>query len=222
MRSGGEAVPTLPVLSLTDALTSDLRGRITSGSLGPGDVLSEVGLAKHYDIARPTAKAAVERLVTEGLLERAAHKSARVPVMDLARVRDMYFARRLIEAEAYWLLAEHGSIPEEAVAANASLRAAAEAAALIDFVDADVQFHRSLIDHLKSSRITKTHSALINEMRLCLVQVQAQNLLDPLVIAREHEGILDAIGRMDQPEAAEAGRQHLDHALARLAPHLSS
>jgi DNA-binding GntR family transcriptional regulator len=210
----------LPVLSLTDALASDLRARITSGDLGPGHVISEVGLAKHYDIARPTAKAAVERLVSEGLLERAAHKSARVPVMDLARVRDMYFARRLIEAEAYRLLAERGSVPSEAEAANEGLRQAAGAGALFDFVDADVQFHRSLIDHLESSRITRAHRALINEMRLCLVQVQAQRLLDPLVIATEHEGILEAIRRRQPDAAGEAGRRHLDHALAELTPHL--
>ncbi|MCU1570535.1 MAG: hypothetical protein JWR33_1276 [Naasia sp.] len=215
-------MPSLPVLSLTDALTSELRARVTSGALGPGEVLSEVGLAKHYAIARPTAKAAVERLVAEGLLERAAHKSARVPVMDLARVRDMYFARGLIEAEAYRLLAQHGSTPAEAVEANERLKAAAHAEELSDLVDADVSFHRSLIDHLGSPRITATHRALINEMRLCLVQVQAQRLLDPLVIAREHDGILDAITHGDPEAAADASRRHLEHALAELTPHLTS
>lgn len=206
----------LSVQSLTDALTDSLRTRITSGELDPGDALTESGLAAHYDVARPTAKAAIERLVSEGLLERVAHKSARVPLMNIERVRDMYFARQVVECESYRRLAESGLSVDDAATANTDLRTAASSGALVALVDADVRFHRALITALSSPRIGRVHSTLINEMRLCLVQVQAYELLDPAVIADEHASILEAITNADGALAAERGRAHLEHAESKL------
>ena len=69
-------------LSIIDALTDDLRLRIFRGELVRGTRLTETDLAAGYDVARPTAKAAIEKLVAEGLLRRDAHKTARVPSMN--------------------------------------------------------------------------------------------------------------------------------------------
>jgi hypothetical protein len=44
-------------------------------------------------MARPTAKAALERLVYEGILRRATNKTARVPLMDADDIRDLYYSR---------------------------------------------------------------------------------------------------------------------------------
>lgn len=214
-------MPTLSVLSVTDALTDELRARIVGGDLVPGDALAEVGLARDYDVARPTAKAALERLISEGLLEKVAHKSAQVPVMDIPRIHDMYFARKLVECQVYRLLAKRRSIPDEAVTAIDSLRGAAEEGALSHLVDADVRFHRSLVDDLGSLRVSKTHGALINEMRLCLVQVQAHKLLDPMIIAGEHAAILDAIRIGNEDLAADLGEVHLERAEAKLTGYFS-
>lgn len=210
----------LSVSSLTDALSDALRLRIIEGKLGPGEGLAEAGLAKQYEVARPTAKAAIERLVSEGLLERAAHKTARVPVMSLERVQDMYYARDFLESQAYRYLAERKALPEEAIEANERLRIASDNHALSEFVDSDIDFHRTLIDALGSARITKIHRSLINEMRLCLVQVQSHNLLEPTIISTEHGLILEAIRNGDPNLAAQRGRAHLERARKQLTDHL--
>lgn len=214
-------MPSLSVKSLADALTDSLRTRIINGELSASDAVTEASLATYYDVARPTAKSAIERLVHEGLLERTAHKSARVPLMDIARIKDMYFARKLVECQAYRLLAEQRQLPAEALAANENLRHAAGAGALGELVESDVRFHRSLIAGLDSPRITKAHGALINEMRLCLVQVQAHQLLDPRVIAEEHMLIVNAIRDGDGDLADQRGCEHLDHAESQLVSYLS-
>ena len=215
-------MPQLSVQSLTDALADSLRGRIFDGDLGPGDALTEAGLAGHYSVARPTAKAAIERLTSEGLLERVAHKSARVPVMDIARIQDMYFARQFMESQANRMLAEQRTPTPEAAHANDQLRAAAKSGALSDLVEWDIRFHRALIDGIHSPRISKAHSALINEMRLCLVQVQTRHLLDPEIIANEHAGILDAITAGQDDHAARLSQEHLNHAMAQLTKSLGN
>lgn len=184
--------------------------------------MTEAGLAGHYSVARPTAKAAIERLTSEGLLERVAHKSARVPVMDIARIQDMYFARQFMESQANRMLAEQRTPTPEAAHANDQLRAAAKSGALSDLVEWDIRFHRALIDGIHSPRISKAHSALINEMRLCLVQVQTRHLLDPETIASEHAAILEAITAGQDDHAAQLSHAHLNHAMAQLTKDLGN
>jgi DNA-binding GntR family transcriptional regulator len=208
----------LSVQSLTDALTTELRRKIFSGELVPGDSLAEVKIAEQYDVARPTAKSAIERLVSEGLLERAAHKTAQVPVMDIPRVHDMYFSRGLIECQAYRILSERKIVPPAAIQANQDLLNATDASELVDF---DVKFHRSLIDALESPRTSNAHGKLISEIRLCLAQVQINKLLDPGIIGTEHSSILEAIGAGNGDLAAHYGRVHLDHAEFELTRHMA-
>jgi DNA-binding GntR family transcriptional regulator len=208
----------LSVQSLTDALTTELRRRIFSGELVPGDSLAEVKIAEQYDVARPTARSAIERLVSEGLLERAAHKTAQVPIMDIPRVHDMYFSRGLIECQAYRILSERRIVPQDAIQANQDLLNATAASELVDF---DVKFHRSLIDALGSPRTSNAHRKLISEIRLCLAQVQTNKLLDPSIIGTEHSSILEAIGAGNGDLAAHYGRVHLDHAEFELTRHMA-
>ena len=68
------------VPSLVDALYGDIRERILTGELDAGTPLTEKHLSSTYDVARPTAKAAIERLVHEGLLRRGANKTRARPI----------------------------------------------------------------------------------------------------------------------------------------------
>jgi DNA-binding GntR family transcriptional regulator len=79
--------PELGPSSLTDALYESIRKRIVNGEIPQGEKLTEVRLATEYQVARPTAKAALERLTALGLLRRTAHKTAAVPVLDEAEIR---------------------------------------------------------------------------------------------------------------------------------------
>lgn len=207
----------LSVQSLTDALAMELRRRIFSGDLLPGHSLAEIKVAEEYNVARPTAKSAIERLVNDGLLERAAHKTAHVPLMDIPRVHDLYFSRGVIESQAYRLLAKGRTVPAEAAEANQDLFEATETSALVEF---DVKFHRSLVDALESPRTSSAHAKLISEIRLCLAQVQTNKLLDPRVIGTEHSSILEAIAGGDEELAAHHGWLHLEHAEFELTRHM--
>jgi DNA-binding GntR family transcriptional regulator len=82
-------------------------------------------VASDYQVARQTAKAAIEHLVTEGLLQRTAHRSARVPILDIDEVRDLYFARRFIESRAYDLLARQRRLSDPVLAAHKAFHEAA-------------------------------------------------------------------------------------------------
>ena len=108
-------------LSIVDALAADLRDRIFRGALTSEDPVTETEVARTYEVARPTAKAAIEKLVGEGLLQRGAHKTARVPVIGPDDVRDIYRTRQTLEADVLARLAQSRIVPDEARVANAEI-----------------------------------------------------------------------------------------------------
>ena len=70
---------TLKTTSLPQAVYAVLRESIVTTADPPGTLFTETAIAERYGVARPTAKAALERLVSEGLLTRRAHHAAQVP-----------------------------------------------------------------------------------------------------------------------------------------------
>lgn len=207
----------LQATSLIDALASDLREQILDGRLAAGTALTETEVASQYDVARPTAKAAIERLTSEGLLRRGAHKSARIPVYDAEDIADLYFARTCVERQAMRELAHRQLIPPAAQHAQAELAKLTEADdSTIAAVAPDVQFHRSLVDALGSPRLSRAHASIMAEMRLCMAQVQTHKLLPIAEIAAEHQEILDAIAGGDPERADQALAFHLARASQQL------
>ena len=209
------------VLSVVDAVAEDLRDRLFSGSLPGGRALTEADVAGHYDIARPTAKAAIEQLVADGLLQRTVYKTARVPVLGPEDIRDIYGIRAHLESEALRQLAAKRLVPDAARLANARVIAAADGAGR-DVVEPDMEFHAALIDALESSRLSQMYGSLVQEVKLCMAQVQGRNLLTTELIASEHQGILDQIEAGDGDAAASLLYGHLQHACERLATAISA
>lgn len=134
-----------------DAIVADVRWRIYEGDLAQGAALTEAEVAGNYDVARPTAKAAIERLVAETLLEGGAHKTARVKMLGANAVRDIYVARSILESEMVRRLAGTATVPPAAVLANTEniARIPQPATALID---PDMEFHTALIDAMGNTR----------------------------------------------------------------------
>ncbi|MFC5676637.1 GntR family transcriptional regulator [Aeromicrobium endophyticum] len=208
--------------SVGDALAESLRERVLTEDIKAGVPVTEASVANDYQVARQTAKAAIERLVGEGLLERTAHRSARVPVLDTSQVKDLYFARGVIESRCYELLAAERRVAPAAETAHAAFATAAAGMDVAPIVDADIEFHRALVLSLGSARLARSHALIINEMRLCLAQVQSRHLLDATEIASEHETILRAIRSGDAARAGSAGLDHLAHAEEKLLEHMSA
>ncbi|EME64041.1 GntR family transcriptional regulator [Rhodococcus ruber] len=202
-------------LSIVDALALELRRRVFAGELTHEDALTEAEVSRAYEVARPTAKAAIEKLVGEGLLQRSAHKTARVPHLGPEDVRDIYRTRAHLESVVLRALAETRTAPPAAAAANAEIAAMTEADPLT-VVEPDMRFHTALVDALGSPRTSRMFGSLVSEVRLCMVQVQGKQLLTTASIAAEHQQILDAVLAGDGEAAVEAITRHLGRARERL------
>ena len=195
----------LETRSLVDALRSQMQSQILRGAIPAGTLLPEIFVAQQFDVARPTAKAAIEQLVNMGLLRRSRNKTARVPLLDASDIADLYLTRGIIERAVVHVLAERGEVPHGAVVALEHFRAAIQNEENIEvLVDSDIQFHRALVAATHSPRLQRLHDSVIGEAHLCMAQVQSHHLLRPEVIADEHKSILGMIrGRATARAAAE-------------------
>jgi DNA-binding GntR family transcriptional regulator len=221
-RSSGSQRHLLEVPSLVAALDQALRSEILSGQIAPGEAVTEIGVAERFSVARPTAKAAVERLVYDGLLERSINKTARAPVLGIDDIEDLYQARMFLERELAQALAARRAAPEAARRRIRDLQEMSADSDLSGVLEADVGFHRALLEALGSPRFGRLYESLLGEAHLCMAQVQLHHLLHPEVIAVEHIEILDAIGSGDEARAREAATRHLEHARQRLVTHLQN
>ena len=112
-----------------------------------------------YDVSRPTAKTAISLLVHEGLLRREAHKSAYVPELSRKDVEDLFLVRIPLELEVVRLVGGQQAVPAAAARAVDGPRSPARrGAAHSTFVEADLRFHRALVQAVDSPRLTRLYA----------------------------------------------------------------
>lgn len=202
----------LDTRTVTDAVTDALSGQILSGRWAPGTIVSEQAVKREFGVSRPTARAAIERMVGSGLLKRDAYRSAHVPIVDAQLVEDVYLAREAIEATAARRAARDGATVNAAAAAAEAMGRLNDDCSLSDVVALDVAFHRAVVDSAKSARLSRMHVGLMGETQLCMADVRVEELMSVQEIADEHLAIADAIQQRDQSRAVAATTHHLWHA----------
>jgi len=201
------------------AIYESLRAGILDQTEAPGSALTESAVALRFGVTRPTAKIAIERLVSDGLLRREAHQAARVPELTRDDIVDLYDTRAIVESAAVEVLARGGDLPAEALAAHRSLLAHTGDGS---FAHDDIAFHRAIVSGAPSVRLPRLHALLMGEIELCIGQVQAHHLLTASQVAAQHQGILDAITAGDAPRAAALTREHIQGSRDRLLAHFDA
>lgn len=90
--------------------------------------------------------------------------------MDDDEIRDMYVARTAVERAAIEQIIAHG--PESAVepmtAAVDAMRAHIDEPNSAEMAEADMEFHRTLVELAASTRLSRLHETILVETRMCL------------------------------------------------------
>jgi DNA-binding GntR family transcriptional regulator len=202
--------------SLTEALYESVRKRIVNGDIPQGTKLTEVRLATEYGVARPTAKACLERLTALGLLRRTAHKTAIVPTLDADEIRDLFFSRATVERAAVSALAARATVPEAARRAQVAIEYATRSRQFEDQVEADIAFHSALVAAVGSRRLSRMHEVILGEVQMTMGQYKAHRTARPRSVAKEHAAIIAAIEDGSPESAAAHLDYHLEQAQGRL------
>ncbi len=182
----------------TDWAADTLRTAMDAGALTPGSKLTEEHLAATLGVSRNTLRAAFTLLEAQNLVERVPNRGVFVANPGPEQVTDLFIERWAIQAAALDV-APAGPIPQ---AHRALTRAeeARERGSVTGMAGANQDFHRALVDHAGSARLTQAMSRILAEMRLLFFsQVTVPGFHAPYVERNAH--LLDLV-ESGQREAA--------------------
>ncbi len=189
----------------------EIRRRIVSGDLSPGDQMSIEGLAKTYDVSRTPVREALLQLAEEELVVIVPQVSASVALVDLKKVYEAQFVREVLERACLAVGAKvaHADILASLGKALRAQREAIREREPAEFYSCDEVFHNllcSMSGHSGISRITNSARAHLDRLR----QLSLRNnfgLMETLY--GEHRALVGALERGDFAKADQTLRDHL-------------
>ncbi|GAA1062337.1 GntR family transcriptional regulator [Agromyces bracchium] len=201
------------VRRFSDIAVDVLRDRILSGSLQPGQRISEVALAEELRVSRPPLREALRVLHGEGLVVLTPGRGASVASFDLESVSQLGDLRIALECEIARLAAERAA--DDAVEAIRTEMTQIESA-LCDPATPyprGVDFHGTLAAAAGNPRLATAAGDVKRQLSLARSRTgsppeRARRALD------EHHAIFDAVVRRDPDAAESAMRTHMRAAMA--------
>lgn len=205
----------LRTISVVEAAADALRQMVLDGSLEPGARLRETEYSKRLGIARHTFRAATQILINEGLLRRSPNRGVQLAVLGEADITDIFRLRAALELEAVRLVIAAGTPLPGAELAVERLNGLDDDASWRDVVDADMTFHRAIIDGIGAERLARAYGGVQAEILLCMAQLRP-HYNKPAEVALEHRELLEPIVDRDAELAEQRFRAHLDDATQNL------
>lgn len=201
-----------PRLTTTEELFRQLKANIISLSLIPGSKISEVEVAKAYEVSRQPVREAFMRLGELNLLEIRPQRATRVRKISHQDLRNTRFVRAAIEVEVVRVACRVAN--QESLGAIHENLEKQELAVKAGDSDAlhrlDYQFHNLIsiaADCLPAFKIIAENKAHTD--RVCMLELaDAKGMREVL---EGHTDIFDAIRTRDEDLAAAKTRSHLNH-----------
>src|SRR5256885_5192358 len=199
-------------VSLREQVANALRAAVISGQLAPGVVYSAPALAATFGVSATPVREAMLDLAKEGLVEAVRNKGFRITELSEQDLDELTELRMLIEVPSTTRLA--GRLDAAALAELRELAAAIEAGAaagdLIGYLEADREFHLTLLGHTGNRHLVELVGELRSRARLYgLGRLAGSGVLADS--AREHATLVDLIGSGDATGTESLIRQHIQH-----------
>jgi DNA-binding GntR family transcriptional regulator len=210
MQSTMSASAPLQIQSVVDQVYDAVRARILSGDLPRGSRLRQAALADELGVSRTPLREALRRLATEGLVEFEANRGATVADHDFADERQSWLARIALEPGAARLAAERRDL--EAIAAMRGAIAAQRAAGGDPSESYDVNrgFHLALVAGAGNAYLSRFAEMLwAPQLGVLIYAMQADDPVQVLSWADEHEQIVNAVEAGDADLAERLARKHV-------------
>src|SRR4051794_26073661 len=199
-------------ISTTEAVVVSLRDKILDGAIEPGQPIPEADLTRDFGVARPTVRAAIQTLCHEGLLVRERNRSAFVPHLTAADVRDLYSVRIPIECLIVRSVLDRAAPLGAVHDAIGRLSSLTPHSHWSEVVDADLGFHHALAAAVGSPRLERLYLSMSGEIRLCIAQLRPA-WTSPTAMAEEHRELLTVIESGDVVAAEARMTVHLRRAV---------
>lgn len=194
--------------SLPDVVRQTLRRRIINNELPEGTRLLEVKLAEEFGISRTTLRSALRELKRDGLVEISPRRGCFVARMDPTDIRDICFARYVLEAGAASELRVDDALLGALEKAHAAMRAAADEGDLEAIVETDTRLHSIIVQRGGGRRVVELWHGLDGQMGSLMRSSLDRQGIDLSEVVDRHRKLLDALATRRKPTIVKAIREH--------------
>lgn len=196
--------------TMAQDIAARIRERIVSGALAPGERLVEARLARELGTSRAPIREAARLLESEGMLSFDPNRGFSARQVTLRELIEVYDLRVAIERHAAAKAAERRNprLAELLQAHVEQIRAAREAGAFAQAVEADLAFHLAIVNATSNRRLIRIYAEAETEMRLIL-RLVGEAEADGKRVAESHLPVIEAITRGTPADAANQMETHI-------------
>ncbi|MDN6358770.1 GntR family transcriptional regulator [Yaniella sp.] len=200
--------------TLKDSTEALIRRALVSGEMRPGELYSANKLASQLEVSNSPVREAMMSLVNSGLLELVRNRGFRVVELTEEDKREVYELRLHIEVDALRRIANRGITPEQAEYISTMSQNTVDLidAPLVDYLEADQQYHLALVGLLGNKRWKKIVENLRDLSRVNGYYTFLEDSDHIAHSADEHQQITQAIINGEPELAAALMVKHLEYA----------
>lgn len=197
--------------SVSEQTYQALLGLIAARALEPGDAIEERRLAERFDVSRTPMRAAISRLLGEGVLQQRANGLLVVREVGLTEYLELLSLRVLLEGEAASLAAARAPAAGLARIERRLLAQLDSAADPAGEAQLDEDIHELVVNHCGNRSL----GALITDIHRRLRMRDLSHAPQRLVPAcEEHLAVVRALAARDPVAARQAMVEHLERVRA--------
>ncbi|TIH16527.1 GntR family transcriptional regulator [Marinifilum sp. JC120] len=184
---------------LRDDVVEHIVGSILKGFLKPGDKIIETRISRELQVSQGAVREAIRDLTARGFVETEPYKGSRVKVLSSGELYEYYAVRGELEPLALGWGFELNRIDAEALMSSVeSMVAGVELKDMAAVGQADLDFHRTIMECSGNGSLVRSWEALANDYWMfTLAKQHIENGVDLSVHAQEHKEIVDAVNAGD-------------------------
>ena len=197
-----------------------LREAILSGSLGPGERLTQEELAARFNVSMTPIREAIQQLVAEGILDQEPYKGVQVAEVNADEATEIYLMRSAVEALAVRIGVPNLKISDvqRLHTLHAQIEEFTDQGNVSEIRKRNYEFHFIFYRAANMPRLYRLIQNLWAQSpwdTLYVIPNRTQRVVD------EHNRIITAVDQGDAQLAATAMQAHLEAGMSMLIEYLS-
>jgi len=200
-------------LTLKEKAYIKLKKQILDGCYRPGEFLTERALVDDLKMSRTPIRAAIERLVVEGLVNHSPNQGLAVAELSLSKAVDIYDLRIALETHVVRKLSLRDWTEDEQMWFIENLKK--QQNCLEDknypaFTLLDAEFHNRLVSFYENSEMIKIMENIQDQLQLIAIKVLRKESTRIIQSYQDHLNIYNNIIAGNAEEASEEMATHLE------------
>jgi DNA-binding GntR family transcriptional regulator len=198
--------------NLRDQALAVIRQALVAGEIRPGSIYSASGMATRLGTSNGPVREAMLTLVNQGVMEVVPNRGFRVAPVTDKDLDEVYQLRLMLEVPAVRQLAQRDNTDHAEMLRGHARRCtqAAEDRDMTVFLEADRDFHLSMLGLLENGRLVQLVEMLRDQTRLYGLRPLAEEG-QLVTTSLEHFDLLEAVLSGDPDKAAAEMARHLAH-----------